>query len=180
MITVQRCIGCGAISTPQPCLGSCVDRRLDLVAASEHADAAAAVAALEAALVERRSLVGRLALAPLPEPEWKLLQERARAALRAPAKPASALEVTAWACETCGRIEAPQECIGVCVRPEIAMVPAVEHRATIARAASLARALATLAPPLRQLAWATPRPGQWAHSAAALRAAAERALSASA
>jgi hypothetical protein len=75
--------------------------------------------------------------------------------------------ITTWACD-CGHIEAPQPCIGVCVRPETPMVEAAEHAAVIERADALRHELERLAPPLRQLAWATPRPGRWAEAAAAL------------
>ena len=61
VIDVQRCIGCGAISTPQPCTGTCVDRRLDLVAADEHAAAVAAVEALERRCALQRALLTEIA-----------------------------------------------------------------------------------------------------------------------
>jgi hypothetical protein len=175
MITVLACIGCGAISTPQPCLGTCIDRRLEIVRAEEHGAAVAALARLEAALAERRTLVERLARAPLTD--WEPLRARARAALRAGGPPAAGDVIEAWACDSCGRIEAPQPCIGVCIRPETEMVEAAEHRAVLAQAAAVARELERLAPPVRQLAWTTPRSGHVEAAARALQAAAGHLIS---
>src|SRR5689334_21893187 len=106
------------IETPQPCLGTCIDRRLDLVGAAEHAAAMAAVSALEAALAQRRTLLAHLARSA----DWEALRAPARAALRFRSDLSPGATVTAWACDSCGRIEAPQPCIGVCVRPETPMV----------------------------------------------------------
>ena len=80
--------------------------------------------------------------------------------------------IEAWACDSCGRIEAPQPCIGVCIRPETPMVEAAEHRAVLEQAAAIAGELERLAPPVRQLAWATPRRGHAEAGARALQAAA--------
>lgn len=165
IVTVQRCIGCGAVSTPQPCLGTCADRRLDLVDAGEHAAALAAVAALEARLDERRRLLEQV----VDGGDWEALRSRARAALHTPPVPEPGSELTTWACDSCGRIEAPQECIGVCIRPDLELAPATEHRAVISRARALGAALAHLERPLRMLAWTTPRPGHRDETRDALR-----------
>ena len=172
MITVHVCIGCGAIDNAQPCLGTCIDRRLDLVRADEHATAGAALSELERALAERRTLVERLARSVAPEAEWEPLRARARAALRTSAMPESGDVVTTWACDSCGRVEAPQPCIGVCIRPETPMVDATEHATVLAQAETVWRELERLAPPLRLLAWATPRPGRERDAAEAVHAAA--------
>ena len=75
-IDVLQCIGCGAIATPQPCLGTCVDRRLDLVAADQHALAESAVEAMETTRTLRRALLGEVARSPLAPADWEL-NERA-------------------------------------------------------------------------------------------------------
>ena len=172
-MTVLRCIGCGMIETPQPCLGTCVDRRLELVGSDDHAAAVAALEELELALAERQTLVARLARTDAVE----ALRAAARAALRSPADPPAGEVITTWACDSCGRIEAPQPCIGVCVRPETQMVPAPQHHAVLERAAEARRGLDRLAPPLRQLAWSTPRPGRADEYRRAVRAGARVALS---
>jgi len=35
-VKVWQCIGCGKIEAPQPCIGVCDDRRVELVYADEH------------------------------------------------------------------------------------------------------------------------------------------------
>jgi hypothetical protein len=173
LITVRACIGCGAIDNAQPCLGTCIDRRLELVRAEQHGLAVAALAESERALAELRSLVSRLARSVPEEADWEPLRARARAALRGAAAPVPGDVVEAWACDSCGRIEAPQPCIGVCVRPETPMVPASEHEAVLAQAAAARREFDQLAPPVRQLAWSTPRPGQFERTARAIHEAAQ-------
>ncbi|TXH65169.1 MAG: hypothetical protein E6Q81_02515 [Thermomonas sp.] len=45
-----RCIGCGKVDAPQPCIGVCQDRRFELVAAADYDALRQRVQALEAAL----------------------------------------------------------------------------------------------------------------------------------
>lgn len=85
--------------------------------------------------------------------------------------------VTAWQCIGCGKIEAPQTCIGVCQDRRVEFVYAFEHEealAQLARARRQAEALGALA---RQLAWATPHDGEWERSYRAMQSQARRALS---
>jgi hypothetical protein len=56
------------------------------------------------------------------------------------------------------------------------MVPAQDYQAARDELLELIRTLERLAPPLRLLAWVRPRPNRWEASAAALRAAAEGAI----
>ncbi|MDA0181912.1 hypothetical protein OJ997_16535 [Solirubrobacter phytolaccae] len=171
VILIHQCIGCGAIETPQPCLGGCHEHRLDLVPAEEHEAAAATVDALERLLAERERLLRDVAHSTLSDEEWAALRTRARAALHTPPIPEPADTVTTWKCD-CGHIEAPQPCIGVCVRPERAMVPADEYTPILARATELAAHAERLSPALRLLAWTTPRPDHREATATALRTAA--------
>jgi hypothetical protein len=160
LIVVRTCIGCGAVDTPQVCLGTCVEHRLDLVRADQHAVAAARLADAERSLAELRAVVAQAAAG---EGDWHARQAVARAALRglsALTVPAAGAVVTTWACSSCGRIEAPQPCIGVCVKPETPMVRAAQHGAVIERGTAARRELARLAPLVRRLAWVTPRAGQ--------------------
>jgi hypothetical protein len=177
IVLVRRCIGCGAISTEHPCVGACADRRLDLVDADEHAAASVALGELERTLGERQALVAELSRSVPAEHEWAALRARARATLRALPPVAAADAVTTWECTTCGRVEAPQECIGVCVRPELRMVAATEHGELVSRAEAVTRQLDRLAVPLRQLAWTTPGRERWRDTAQAVHAAARAALS---
>lgn len=72
---VWQCVGCGRIDDPQPCVGICQDRKVEIVYASDYAAAAARVEALEA-------LLRRIAFTtPRPgecESTWRALQGDAR------------------------------------------------------------------------------------------------------
>jgi hypothetical protein len=153
VITVLVCVGCGAVSTPQPCLGTCIDRRL--VGPAGTAAAVTAPAALEAPLAERRTLVERLARPAPAEAEWEPL--RARGA------PEPGEFITTWSCDSCGH---------VCIRPETPMVPAD----VLEQAGAVALELERVATPVRQPAWVTPRPGRLAEAASAVQAAARARL----
>jgi hypothetical protein len=170
-IQAQRCIGCGAISSPQPCTCDGPEHRLDLVAADEHAAAVAAVEALSDWVEEQQALL----TTPLRRATWDLLRARARVALHAlPPAAVAGEEITTWACDSCGYLEAPQPCIGVCVRPTVSFVPATAHHEVLARARELEAMRDRLAVPLRQLAWTTPR--DWDATASAIEQVIEAAL----
>ena len=49
-IKAWQCVGCGKLDAPQPCIGVCEDRKVELVYASEHAEALAQRDALAALL----------------------------------------------------------------------------------------------------------------------------------
>lgn len=73
-----RCIGCGKVDAPRPCVGICQDRKVELVDAADYDALRARVQALEAAL----ALIARVtpregAMAA----SWRALQERARVLL---------------------------------------------------------------------------------------------------
>ena len=73
-----RCIGCGKVDAPRPCIGVCQDRKVELVAAEDYAELAWRVVQLEEAL----ALIARVD----PKPDrlqesWDALQARARALL---------------------------------------------------------------------------------------------------
>lgn len=77
---------------------------------------------------------------------------------------ASRETVTVWQCIGCGRIEAPQPCIGVCQDRKMELVDASLHQDVLSRlseAREQAEALKTL---VRQLAWSRPCEGQWERS----------------
>jgi hypothetical protein len=84
--------------------------------------------------------------------------------------------VNAWQCIGCGRIEAPQPCIGVCQDRKVQFVYEEDHEEAV-RDARLARqnadALRTL---VRRLALTTPRSGEWETCYRALQSEARRAL----
>lgn len=49
-LKVWQCIGCGRIDHPQPCVGICQDRKVEMVYASDYTETAARAEALEALL----------------------------------------------------------------------------------------------------------------------------------
>ena len=87
--------------------------------------------------------------------------------------------IEAWQCIGCGKIEAPQPCIGVCRDRKILMVGKDEHQRVLDAMRELRQQLLAAQAVLSQLAWSTPRDGQWESSWRALQLRA-RALPASA
>jgi len=77
-IKVWRCVGCGRIDHPQPCVGICRDAKAELVDAVDYDAAESRIAALEA-------LLRRIAFTtPRPgesEGAWRVFQRDARALL---------------------------------------------------------------------------------------------------
>lgn len=77
----------------------------------------------------------------------------------------SAEVVKAWQCIGCGKIEAPQTCVGVCQDRRVEFVYAGEHTEIVA---TLERRLDALEKLVRQIAYTTPRAGEWERSYRAL------------
>ena len=67
----------------------------------------------------------------------------------------------AWQCIGCGRLEGPQNCIGVCRDRKVELVYASELADAEGRLAEARVEAAALHALLRQLAGTTPRDGQW-------------------
>ncbi|MDD5249804.1 MAG: hypothetical protein PHY45_12500 [Rhodocyclaceae bacterium] len=83
--------------------------------------------------------------------------------------------IKAWQCIGCGKIEAPQTCVGVCRDRRVEFVYASEHEEALALQRQQSKALEALA---RQLAYTTPRDGEWERSFRALQHQARQALAA--
>lgn len=81
--------------------------------------------------------------------------------------------VKAWQCIGCGRIEAPQECVGVCEFKRLEMVYLFEHEQAIAAERARCARLEEL---VRYLARITPREGEFERSWRALQEQARGAL----
>lgn len=79
--------------------------------------------------------------------------------------------VKAWQCIGCGRIEAPQTCVGVCDYRRTEMVYAGDHEEALERARAEAAAFEAL---VARLAHITPRDGEWERTYRALQAEARR------
>lgn len=69
--------------------------------------------------------------------------------------------VQAWQCIGCGRIEAPQPCIGVCQDRKVLLVGRAEHEAALAEVARLRASLAEASARLLRFEKAKPREGRW-------------------
>ena len=125
-LAVSTCIACGARSRAGECPDGCDDLPLDLVDLG-------AVERMQASRDARRRRVAALSQVAnaLAEDARGLeeLREAAQEALRVLVPPPPEVEIVeAWGCPTCGRIEAPQPCLGVCVRRPVVMVDAQRYR----------------------------------------------------
>ena len=174
-LTVATCIGCGARSRAAECPEGCSDVPLDLVDAGDLQALSAATEAREVRIVALRELAHTLAAgAPV---SWTALRDRARAALRLPAPDMPDIEVIqAWGCPRCGRIDAPQPCLGICVRRPGTVADVREYRQLAPRAATVAAADKALTRLARLLLTVTPRPGREDATLAALCAQARQTL----
>lgn len=80
-----QCIGCGRVEAPQNCIGVCRDRKVELVHASELADAETRLAQAHAEAAALRTLVAQLAGTKPRDGQWeqsyRSMQERAKALL---------------------------------------------------------------------------------------------------
>jgi len=84
--------------------------------------------------------------------------------------------VKAWQCIGCGKIEAPQTCVGICQDRKVQFVYAEDYDAAVARIAQLHERTGTLEAIVRQLTTITPRDGEWERSYRALAQRARQAL----
>jgi hypothetical protein len=179
-LTVPTCIGCGAMGTFGTCEGSCREQRRDLVraAAAEYVSGMASDAHVRAGAL--RAVAEQLASVQPALGEWeaayRVLQERARVALRQYPRPDSddsALEepaavATTWWCPECGGIDAPQPCLGICIWRPIDWVDKDVYEQERERALAEDRAERRLRRLLRRIVSVTPRSGQWERSWRAL------------
>lgn len=84
--------------------------------------------------------------------------------------------VTAWQCIGCGKIEAPQTCVGICQDHKVQFVHSFEHEEVLAQAREAKHRAEALEAVVRQIACTTPRRGEWEHSYRAMQARARSAL----
>lgn len=86
--------------------------------------------------------------------------------------------VKAWQCIGCGKIEAPQTCIGVCQDRKVELVYASEHEEVLAQVRQARQRADVLEALVRQLACTTPRKGEWERSYLVLQNQARRVVAA--
>jgi hypothetical protein len=70
----------------------------------------------------------------------------------------------AWQCIGCGRIDGPQQCVGICQDRKAEFVYASDLAAAEARAQAAEARLRTLESFVRRIGFSTPRDGQWERS----------------
>ena len=169
-VTVATCIACGARSRAGDCPDGCADVPLDLVAAAAVDALAARVAALAVRARECRAVLEMLRADP--SRDWGEVRAAAIAALRTPVPEAPPPEevVEAWGCPECGRVDAPQPCLDVCVRRPVSMADAAEYRELAVAAAQAECEDERLEAVVRLVAQLTPRPGSDERNRAALNA----------
>jgi len=84
--------------------------------------------------------------------------------------------IQAWQCIGCGKIEAPQPCIGVCRDRKVFMVGKDDHERVLAEREALRESLAKARAMLQRFGLAKPREDQWERSWRALQAELREAL----
>jgi hypothetical protein len=170
-LTLWQCIGCGSMGNAESCEGTCNFAKLELVTAQQHAYLLDQCLAVTDQTEQFKTLVREIAAQTENgdhfERAYRSLQLRARRLLhhvRKDENPRAAPadeRATIWLCASCGQVEAPQECLGVCIRRNGEFVRAEDHDATEARTEAAQQEANKLIPLVRHLAWATPRAGQW-------------------
>lgn len=78
--------------------------------------------------------------------------------------------IQAWQCIGCGKIEAPQTCIGVCQDRKVFMVGKDEHERALAATLALQAQLERARGMLLRFGQAEPKPAHWEDSWRALQA----------
>lgn len=69
--------------------------------------------------------------------------------------------ITAWECIGCGKIEAPQTCIGICQDRKAELVYATNYDRAMVDLARAQQALSSAQSLIRRMAHTKPRNGQW-------------------
>jgi ferredoxin len=189
-LDVATCVGCGAMQRLGVCEDGCHEQRLDLVRAAAYDElvavrqsAHACTAAFRAVLddfVRRQPAVWQF------EPAYRSVQERAAralhrfpdpplqdAVLRGPTQPAA----TSW-CSQCGGIDAPQQCLELCIWRAVEWVSYSAYQQERLRAVSEWMIETRLRQSVRRIASITPLEGEWAHTWRVLQAEAQETLDA--
>jgi len=88
----------------------------------------------------------------------------------------TAQRVTAWECVGCGKIDAPQPCIGICQDRKVEFVYADEYDRALAQLEFECERVRTAESLLRRIVHTKPHKGEWERSYLALQDQARRAL----
>jgi hypothetical protein len=173
-LTLWRCIGCGAMGNSEPCTGTCEFRKLEVVSADEYAEllenfaTATEQTGILAAVVQEIAVLGESQSDH--ERDYRRLQIRAREILRLAGHGELSRQIvvtpadeyaTVWLCGTCGQVEAPQSCLGVCIRRNGEFLRSDHYAELAARFDAQRRKADELRSLVLQLTWVAPREGQW-------------------
>lgn len=69
--------------------------------------------------------------------------------------------IAAWQCIGCGRIEAPQTCIGVCQDKRVYLISQADHQEALDAVQQLIGEIDAMQRVLKRIAFTAPREGQW-------------------
>ncbi|MBV1708169.1 MAG: hypothetical protein KGQ37_13305 [Hyphomicrobiales bacterium] len=184
-LTLWFCIGCGAMGNNEPCQGACNFQRLEIVSAAEYARALEQQDEALSEVAAWTSVLAPLASLPADDHDWesayRALQARASAALKSAGAPLAQGDITdaraeVWLCATCGQVEAPQECLGICIRRNGDFVRRQDYQQADYQATATREHAQQLRRLVTQWASVTPRAGQWESSYRALQARAQALL----
>ncbi|WP_187368820.1 hypothetical protein [Baekduia soli] len=123
-MTIPTCMGCGAMGRAARCDGECSEHRLDLVSADDFDAVCDAGRVAHATIVRLDAVRRRLAETPsdeqVCEEAYRQLREAAAATLAGLTPHALAdgdgpSVRTGWWCATCGNVDAPEPCLGICI-----------------------------------------------------------------
>jgi hypothetical protein len=185
-VTLSTCIGCGAMSLPAQCPEGCAQElRLELVPAAELDELTDLTESAESQAIALAAVVTPLAREPRRDDTPAPAAPTAAAALFAhgqleprlcelvaqPVEP-----VVSWWCPHCGGVDAPQPCLGVCIRTPVRWAGAERACEMQVRATRAINRVEELRAVLILAAHAHPRPGQEKRHRDAVRQRAQRAL----
>ena len=137
-LPVATCIGCGARSNNAECTDGCTDLPLDLVDVDDLVAIATRAEALDERVAELREVAR--ALVEDDPVDWSAVHERARAAVLIAVPEAPEADVIeGWGCPRCGRVDAPQQCLGICIRRPGLVADVTEYARTRGTASGAAR-----------------------------------------
>ncbi|MGN8160563.1 hypothetical protein ACS8YF_18055 [Salinisphaera sp. SWV1] len=88
----------------------------------------------------------------------------------------NAPRIKAWRCIGCGKLEAPQLCIGICQDRRAELVDADYYEQALSQLQQMRREKAALRRLLQQLAYTMPHDGQWEHTYRYLQSSARKLL----
>jgi hypothetical protein len=186
-LSIPGCIGCGAMRQYESCVGPCHERKVELVSGGDYDELTSAAAACRVRIEGLRAVVGELARREPRPGEWQVAYEAVRQSARSALRrfgPAAegrgdelcspAATVVIWRCQDCGGVDAPRECIDVCIWGPADWVDAASYESERLRAVVDREVERSLAGLLRRFVLATPRDGQWERSWRAFQSQAQR------